>query len=345
MSAQDLIELCPICGSSVELKSNRLPSYNQNGIYNVFYCYSCNTSYTWPRIPDNNLYEQIYKNAGRVIGYNRYIEYAEQVLQHSDPLGYLAREDVYWSIESTLKRYAVEGQTQILDFGSGLGYLTYAIHKRGYNVTGLDISQNAVTSARNRYGNHFVCADLYEYAKSNQAKYDIVILAEVIEHIPDPLPFLATVSTLIRPNGRLIITTPNKSITQDDVLWDTDLPPVHFWWFSEESLNFIGKHLGLKVEYVDFTLYNERWKTGFPGKQIDSDLHHPVFDLEGNILVNPKVARFGTIKKIIKWLGLMGVVKRYRQQLSKIRYTLFSSQWDKKRSYTISTVLQRDTKM
>jgi hypothetical protein len=57
------------------------------------------------------------------------------------------------------------------------------------------------------------------------------------------------------------------------------------------------------------------------------------------------VARFGTIKKIVKWLGLIGAVKRYREQQSRIRYTLFSNQWDKKRSYTICTVLHKDTKM
>jgi len=108
-----------------------------------------------------------------VPGYERYAQYAEAVLKEPDPLGYLANcEDVYWAVEQYLQQKICMSNNpkyRILEVGSGLGYLTYAIARRGYDVIGLDVSAEAVRRAIERYGEMFVCANLADYSEAHKS--------------------------------------------------------------------------------------------------------------------------------------------------------------------------------
>lgn len=334
-----VVNQCPLCGHKAALKVNNLPSYHQKTVYSVFHCSYCNTAYVLPRIPDNNLYEKIYKHAREIGGYNRYVDYADNILKQKEPLSYLAREDVYWSVEAVLKKIAVKGQTNILDFGSGLGYLTYAIHQQGYRVTGLDISQNAVTLARQKYGDYFVCADLNEYAKAHCALYDVVILAEVIEHLPDIATFLEILVLLLKADGKLIITTPNRSVYTNEVVWDTDLPPVHFWWLSENSLRVIAQNLGFEVEFVDFTPYNEKHNTGIVTLNSEVICPKPVFAINGDLIANTKLTRQLAVREMIQQLGILNFVRFIRSQARRARLSFSTNQPDTQRSYRLCAIL------
>jgi hypothetical protein len=55
---------------------------------------------------DNKIYDLIYSNICQVPGYNRYNDYALNVLDQKDPLKYLSlTEDVYWSINNFLQEF------------------------------------------------------------------------------------------------------------------------------------------------------------------------------------------------------------------------------------------------
>jgi SAM-dependent methyltransferase len=140
---------------------------------------------------------------------------------------------------------------RILEVGSGLGYLTYSLVKAGYDAKGLDISESAVKQASGRFGNYYLCGDVRQLAISDQGKYDYVISTEVIEHIDDPSGFMGAILSLLKPGGKAIITTPGKSAYPDDIIWASDLPPVHLWWFSEESIKYIASQLNASVKFID----------------------------------------------------------------------------------------------
>lgn len=148
--------------------------------------------------------------------------------------------------------------TRIIEIGCGLGYLTYSLRKDNYNIYGLDISQEAVNQANDNFGEYYICQDLFEYAKTNVNSYDVVILTEVIEHVETPIGFLETIMKILKPNGQIILTTPNKSLLPSDIVWDTDLPPVHCWWFSEESMVYIAKQLNANASFINFSKYYKR---------------------------------------------------------------------------------------
>ena len=140
---------------------------------------------------------------------------------------------------------------------TGLGYLTYAIASEGYNIKGLDISSDAIKEARHRFGDYFICEDVFKYADGQTETFDLVILTEVIEHVSEPVNFCKALTRLLNPGGKLFISTPNKSAFWKEEYWYTELPPVHLTWFSEESFREISKQTGLKISFFDFTEYNK----------------------------------------------------------------------------------------
>ncbi|MEO8416357.1 MAG: class I SAM-dependent methyltransferase, partial [Ginsengibacter sp.] len=231
--------------------------YSEGERFDIYYCSSCNTSFAWPHAVDSKIYDIIYSKPDIVPGYNRYALYAKEIISKKNALDYLAdKEPMYYAVREIL------GQTnknvKILEVGSGLGYLTYGITQKRYDITGLDISQDAVKGAENQFGAHYVCGDVYQYALDNPATFDVVILTEVIEHLPDPVNFCDSLISLLRPGGRLIITTPNKSAYPQHEYWNTELPPVHLTWFSEDSFKMISKQKNLDLSFFDFTRFNKK---------------------------------------------------------------------------------------
>lgn len=246
---------CPICTHLSSKKYKGHCGYQQTYSYDIYHCSFCDAAFSNPMQVENELYNLIYRKIGELPGYSRYLHYANEVLNQQDPLDYLSQaEDIYWAIQQQLN--SVPKHFRLLEIGSGFGYLTYALSKKGFTVTGLDISSIAVQQAKQRYGDLYICADVKEYCQTG-VKYDVIIFTEVIEHIADIQGFMRAVDQLLIPGGRILLTTPNKSVYPKDVLWETEPPPVHLWWFSENSIATIAKQLNYHCSFVDFTVYNK----------------------------------------------------------------------------------------
>lgn len=318
---------CHLCGNAARLKFKDHTGYQNTCTYDIYHCDHCYTAFASPLKVNTEIYNLIYSKIDQVPGYERYLKYSNQVLKEQDPLDYLARsEDMYWSVQQVLKKLRNANPTKqlrILEIGCGFGYLTYALAKSGYDVSGIDISQVAVDQAIKRYGHHFACADVREYAKKMGAAYDIIILTEVIEHIENVIEFLSAADQLLLPGGNLIVTTPNRTPYPADMLWETEPPPVHLWWFSEQSTRSLANKLGHKVTFVDFTDFNiqevDRLK-GYlkPATNIRNfqPSRLPRFDengealTKGNVEVSPPPAKPHPIKSLVKrGLASLGVLK------------------------------------
>ncbi|MBV9027219.1 MAG: hypothetical protein JO311_01265, partial [Candidatus Eremiobacteraeota bacterium] len=108
------------------------------------------------------------------------------------------------------------------------------------------------------------------------------------------------------------LTTPNRTYYGYDRPWSTDLPPVHLWWFSEESLRKIAERIGCRAEFVDFTEYNAR----FPVLHAFTCAHASQLDEDGRVLrtesLPMKLARRTGLLHHGYWLA-SGVVGRLRR--------------------------------
>jgi SAM-dependent methyltransferase len=278
---------CLLCGGTSELKYKDYPGYQEPDTFNIYHCRDCNTAFSLPRVDTGSLYEYIYKNGDKVPGYNRYWKYARIVKKLQNPLSYLAdTKDVYWGVKKALSLYVKDKKSaKILEIGSGLGYLTYSLIKADYDAVGLDISQTAVKQANETFGEHYIAADLFEYCKLYPGAFDIVILTEVIEHIDRPGDFIEAIIHLLKPGGRAIITTPNKSLYPAGVTWATDLAPVHCWWFSEESMMYIAKKLKVDISFLDFSdYYAKNYQVVNIGSLRNARLPNPYFNKNGELI-------------------------------------------------------------
>src|SRR5215471_1451383 len=94
----------------------------------------------------------------------------------------------------------------VLDFGCGpAAFLALLRDEYGFeHVEGLDINRDAVEVAK-RLHNLVVKSSVDEL---DQPDYDVVLLMELVEHVPDPAALFSQVARLIKRGGRIFITTP-----------------------------------------------------------------------------------------------------------------------------------------
>jgi 2-polyprenyl-3-methyl-5-hydroxy-6-metoxy-1,4-benzoquinol methylase len=283
---------CPLCGARAVRVFAGHPGYREPMRYDIYGCEACDTRFADPLATDDGIYDLVYRNIEHVRGYARYARYARTVRHRADPLAYLAEEeDSYWAIADFLTTLPTDAGP-MLEVGSGLGYLTYAISRRGYDVRGLDISHVAVADARRRFGDLYECGDLRAIAQERPGHYAAVVMTEVIEHVPEVIPLIESALSIVRPGGAVVLTTPNKSASAPHVLWDTDAPPVHLWWFSETSMRTLARRLGATVRFTDFTLFNRTHCNVIDDRPAMAQPSvPPAFDAGGQLLASPNRAK------------------------------------------------------
>jgi len=85
-------------------------------------------------------------------------------------------------------------------------------------------------------------------------KVDVIVLFDVVEHLPDPRRTLALCERHLNPGGIIVITTGDfGSLTARlaGVKWRLMTPPQHLWFFTLASLRRMSASLGLALEYAD----------------------------------------------------------------------------------------------
>lgn len=108
--------------------------------------------------------------------------------------------------------YIQNGQT-ILDIGAGSGVLARALLQSGKKVSIDAIEPNpyAARIASPLY-REMLCGYVQEfYAEIAAKNYDVIILADVVEHIPDPFSMLKNLLDNLNPHTKLLISIPNVS--------------------------------------------------------------------------------------------------------------------------------------
>jgi SAM-dependent methyltransferase len=101
------------------------------------------------------------------------------------------------------------GSGRLLDVGCGHGLLLDEARRRGFDVVGLELSRSAARHAREALGLDVREVPLEEFDSWNS--FDVVVLADVIEHLDDPVGAVERCARLLRPGGALCVVTPDPS--------------------------------------------------------------------------------------------------------------------------------------
>ena len=123
--------------------------------------------------------------------------------------GEILRQRIDWMVDQARG-------PRILDVGCSEGVLEILLARKGFNVTGVDINAEALAFARDllarepeevRSRVRFVHGDLAQ-ARLLDDRFDTLVMGEILEHLEDPQTLLNRSLDLVRPDGRVIITTP-----------------------------------------------------------------------------------------------------------------------------------------
>ena len=116
-----------------------------------------------------------------------------------------------------LARELVEGK-RVLDIASGEGYGSAILAQLAKHVTGVDISQEAVDAARDKYQKNnldYVCGSVTAIPLPDHS-VDMVVSFETIEHLTEQTEMLAEIRRVLIPEGILVISSPDK-LTYSDI--------------------------------------------------------------------------------------------------------------------------------
>jgi SAM-dependent methyltransferase len=98
---------------------------------------------------------------------------------------------------------------RLLDIGCGHGLLLDEARRRGYATVGLELSRTAARHAREELG--LDVRELPLETFDDPEGFDVVVLADVLEHLDDPVGGLDRCAQLLRPGGVLCVVTPDPS--------------------------------------------------------------------------------------------------------------------------------------
>jgi SAM-dependent methyltransferase len=100
----------------------------------------------------------------------------------------------------------------VVDIACGAGYGTAALAAAGASsVVGFDISSEAVEHARGKYGID-ARVGRCEAIPLPSKSIDVVVSFETIEHVAVPGEFITECARVLKPDGLLIISSPNRAV-------------------------------------------------------------------------------------------------------------------------------------
>lgn len=246
-----MLSNCPLCGGKAG-KSSFPYSKKWNGKqFNYCKCIACQSTFIDP-MPDAADFELIYsKSAYHDVHYSNVAFSAAQQ-----------------SIARVLPGLKV-GLT-MLDFGCGNGGFLVAAKEAGFVCTGVEYEKSAREAASTNSG--CPVSSLDELIKTN-AKFDVIHLGDVLEHLPNPAEMIILLSKLLSAEGKFYIEGPletNPSVVRWAVVLFASIkkmlgrdlpgttPPTHlFMTNAKAQLEFFARRMG--YQSIAYFIYETGW--------------------------------------------------------------------------------------
>jgi 2-polyprenyl-3-methyl-5-hydroxy-6-metoxy-1,4-benzoquinol methylase len=96
---------------------------------------------------------------------------------------------------------------RLLDIGCGMGHLLTEAQRIGFEVSGVDPSEEAVAEARRRTGSADIRCGSYSADLYPEARFDLITLVHVIDHVVSPGDVLRAIRRHLKPGGYAFIAT------------------------------------------------------------------------------------------------------------------------------------------
>ena len=118
---------------------------------------------------------------------------------------------------------------RIFELGCGNGSVANALSLHGFEVTGVDASEEGIAQAHQSYPDlNLRLGSAYDDLRNQYGQFPIVISLEVVEHLYFPRKFARTVYDLLEPGGTAIISTPYHGYWKNLAMALTGKMDAHF---------------------------------------------------------------------------------------------------------------------
>lgn len=227
---------CPWCGQPSEKKHLRVKDYFlSQEEFDIMECENCGLLFTEPR------------PAPEVIG--KYYQSDEYYSHQENKKGLVPK--IYEAVKTlNIKnkvKMAVEGlpQGRLLDIGCGVGDFLCQVKREGWEVVGIEPSEDAKNIAEKRLGFRPLAPG--DSVSLEEHSFDVITLWHVLEHVDDLKFQTFEIHRLLKPGGRLVIALPNfqsfdcQYFKDKWAAWDV---PRHLNHFAPETLKRMMKSSG-----------------------------------------------------------------------------------------------------
>jgi len=184
--------------------------------------------------------------------YEKYWQNIEEAPPESDPL-------TFKRLKVFLKFVESQNIKNILDFGCGSGIVANELKKAGYNVVGVDISQNAINETKRKYPDiNFICVSVENKLPFEDKEFDAIYCTEVIEHIYDTEFLMKEFGRILKKDGLLFISTPyhgfikNLLITLFAFDKHFNIFGPHIRFFTKKSLKHLLNKFNFKIQKIKY---------------------------------------------------------------------------------------------
>lgn len=143
---------------------------------------------------------------------------------------------------------------RLLEIGCADGTQLHRLRSAGWMVAGVDTAKGPVARARARYNLDVFCGELHE-AKFPDAYFDVIIGGMVLEHLHDPLGCMREARRILKPDGLLLVATPNIDSLEFFVFrnwWHGLELPRHLYHFTPKTVRRL-------LECAGFSIARLRW--------------------------------------------------------------------------------------
>ena len=230
--AESSLQTCPLCGAAAR-------PYMPLAHTRVFRCgrHDCDLQFAAPQLNDHELaqaYASLYYRADR----------SQPVLENTP------EEDIRYLVGRLSAQFGSPAGKRVLDYGCGVGTLLRVANELGAHATGVEQSDTAREEIESA-GFAKVYANLDALRRAEpQARFDWIVLCEVIEHLRRPWEVLSDLRGVLAGSGQIIVLTPNAESLRSRLQgprWDQRLNLTHFYYFTSRSLAGVLKRSGLEA--------------------------------------------------------------------------------------------------
>ncbi len=159
-----------------------------------------------------------------------------------------------------LHRYAFASyfvrDKDVLDLASGEGYGSYMLAQEARNVIGIDIDADAIQHAETCYSKanlKYMQGSICDVPLEGGNLFDVIVCFEALEHIAEHEQLLSEITRLLKDDGLLILSTPNKAIYSDEAGY---INPFHV-----RELDFDGFRRLLQNYFSNVVFFGQKVST------------------------------------------------------------------------------------